>query len=87
MLQKLGQSLMDIKDGSLCNFQVAEVANIGIQLVYHVKNIHDQGMLHNDIKPDNIMVTSNTGQDESLENKEVVIIDYGLAESYRDSKN
>ena len=76
---------MNMKDDDRRNFSIEEAALMGIQMVYQVKLIHEQSLLHNDIKPDNVLISTQNGQNDSLENQEIVIIDYGLAERYLDS--
>ena len=44
---------------------------IGIQLNQRLRDLHSLGIIHNDIKPDNMIL------DQSLEN--IYLIDFGLS--------
>ena len=50
-----------MKEDSEEDFLIENVAQLGIQLVYQVKIIHDHGFIHGDIKPDNILVKKQDG--------------------------
>ena len=50
-----------------------DVAEIGIQLLQCVENMHSAGYIHGDIKPDNIMLN---------EQNKVTLIDFGFAEKF-----
>ena len=65
----LGDNLVFYKE-TYRIFRTERVREIGLQLVKIIKKIHDKGILHRDIKPDNIMFDGN-----GL----VHIIDFGLA--------
>ena len=64
------------------------VAQIGIQLVDQVKLFHDQGFVHNDIKPDNVLVNYKFRNcqpikvDQLSKCEEAIIIDFGLSKEY-----
>jgi serine/threonine protein kinase len=58
------------------------VLQIGIQAIDRLKVIHESGLVHTDIKPDNLTLGSFGNQDG---NKFVNIIDFGCAVSYKDS--
>ena len=55
-------------------FSVQDVAKIAIQLINILQQLHDKGIIHRDIKPDNIMFKI-TGDNKYL----LKLIDFGLA--------
>ena len=58
-----------------CSIQCA--AQLGLDLIPTLKEFHDMGYVHLDIKPDNVLVGAhNSGQ--------ICLIDYGISESYID---
>ena len=53
---------------------------IGIELTKSIKQFHELGYLHLDIKPDNVLIgPRKTGK--------LCLIDYGISEKYLDSNN
>lgn len=51
-------------------------------MIDSVKRVHDLGLVHNDIKPDNILLKSR--ERASIESSEIVLIDFGIARPYID---
>ena len=49
-----GPNLENIMEYMESGFNISTVANIGIQLLNAIESLHNQGILHCDIKPSNI---------------------------------
>ena len=74
VLNLLGESLESIKNN--LTFSLTNVLQIGIQVIILLKTIHDKGLVHRDIKPDNFLLGLNN------QRKRIYIIDFGLCKSY-----
>jgi serine/threonine protein kinase len=74
VINLLGKSLQHIKDTIGC-FTLNDVLKIGIYLINLIKNIHEKGLVHRDIKPDNFLF----GLDDT---SKIYIIDFGFCKSY-----
>ncbi len=59
----------------------SEVARIGLQITEGLARAHDFGVLHRDLKPDNILVCR-----KDVDNVLVKILDFGIARSLQDSR-
>ncbi|CAG9334343.1 unnamed protein product [Blepharisma stoltei] len=59
-------------------FTNIEIASIGTQMVSALEIIHGQGIIHKDIKPDNILIDPIVGIEK------VYLIDFGIAKRYAD---
>lgn len=57
-------------------FSLKLVYQIGIQLLQLLKSIHDKGLVHRDIKPDNFLLGATNS-------KHLYLIDFGLCKSYK----
>jgi serine/threonine protein kinase len=71
VINLLGESLQSIKNNKI-TFSLKLVLQIGIQIVLILKSIHDKGLVHRDIKPDNFLI------DNNKQNKQIYIIDFGF---------
>jgi serine/threonine protein kinase len=78
VLNLLGESLQSVKDKKEY-FSLKLVLQIGFQIVSLLKSIHDKGLVHRDIKPDNFLVGNNK------QNKQIYIIDFGFCKTYMDN--
>jgi len=74
VINLLGESLESIKNAT--TFSLTSVLQIGIQIIILLKTIHDKGLVHRDIKPDNFLLGLNN------QRKRIYIIDFGLCKSY-----
>lgn len=75
VINLLGKSLEQLKLEKN-RFSLKLTLQIGIQIVFLLKTIHDKGLIHRDIKPDNFLLGLNSLQ------KQVHIIDFGFCKSY-----
>ena len=74
------QKLFDEQTEKVKKFSMKTVCMLAIQLIERMKMLHENNLLHRDIKPDNFVM----GYGE--EGHVVYMIDYGLAKHYRDPK-
>ena len=58
---------------------VEDVRQIGLQIASGVKAAHDRGVLHRDLKPDNVLVRKSPPAASGGASWEVKVIDFGLA--------
>lgn len=75
VIHLLGESLQTIKNKRDC-FSLKLVLQIGIHIVELLKTIHEKGLVHRDIKPDNFLLGLNS------DSKRIFIIDFGFCKSY-----
>jgi serine/threonine protein kinase len=57
-------------------FSLLDVFSIGQKIIKILKYIHEKGLIHRDIKPDNFVL--------SQDGKDIYIIDFGLCRKYKD---
>jgi serine/threonine protein kinase len=72
VLNLLGKSLEDIKCEKQ-SFSLKLTLQIGIKLLNLIKEIHNKGLIHRDIKPDNFLLGINNS---------LYLIDFGLCKTY-----
>ena len=77
VLNLLGDSLQTLLN-SKKSFSLKLVLQIGLQIIFILKSIHDKGLAHRDIKPDNFLL----GNDK----KQIYIIDFGFCRSVTNMK-
>lgn len=78
VMEKLGPNLGTLSDDHI-HFSISSVAAIGFQLIDRIEEVHAKGLLHLDIKPENILIGL------SPERYNVIhLIDFGFAMRYRE---
>ena len=77
VLNLLGDSLQTLLN-SKKTFSLKLVLQIGLQIIFILKSIHDKGLVHRDIKPDNFLLGNK---------KQIYIIDFGFCKSIENVTN
>jgi serine/threonine protein kinase len=75
----LGPSLQDLAQ-QFSPFSLGLILKIGIKIILLLKTIHEKGLVHRDVKPDNFLFGLN-------KMNEIYLIDFGFCRSYLDSNN
>lgn len=74
VINLLGKSLQEIKNKHT-SFSLKTTIQIGIRIISLLETIHEKGLLHRDVKPDNFLLELNN-------NKKIYIIDFGFCRSF-----
>ena len=82
VMDRLGYSLEELKAKCGGYFSVSTVAMIAQQTLNRLKHIHQKGIIHRDIKPDNFVIGFGIEKQ-----KQIYIIDFGLSKCYIDRSN
>ena len=80
-MELLGKSLEDIRKNNEEQLPMKVIIHFGLQMLKIVKDIHDIGIVHCDLKPSNFLIKNNKNNIT-----EVYLIDYGLAKCFIDDK-
>ncbi len=80
VMDMLGSSLEILFEHCKRKFDLKTVCMVGIQMIKRIEKVHEEGILHRDIKPDNFLIG---GKD--INKDFVYIIDFGLAKFYKEA--
>ena len=80
VMDMLGKSLEDLFQECRRKFDLRTTLHIAVQMIQRIKCVHEERIIHRDIKPDNFLV----GGTDTTKNT-VYIIDFGLAKCYKSS--
>ena len=84
VLELLGLSVKDILKQNKRHFTVPCVVTIGLQMLDLLEKFHEQGFVHCDLKPGNIMIGDYTKDPKAM--NQLYLIDFGLSQRYLDDK-
>lgn len=80
VMDLLGKSLEDLFQECKRKFDLSTCLHISVQMIRRIQIVHQERIIHRDIKPDNFM----TGGNDQSKNT-IYIIDFGLAKCYKSS--
>ena len=76
VMDLLGKSLEDCRVDCGGSLSLKSVLGVGIQMLRRIETVHENGIIHRDIKPDNFLIKDECNL--------VNLIDFGLARRYVD---
>lgn len=77
VLDLLGESLETLKNNCGGTFSLNTISLLAIQMIRQIQQIHSKGIIHRDIKPQNILIHKN----------KLFFIDFGLATRFTNDLN
>jgi len=80
VMDLLGKSLEDLFSECKRKFDLRSCLHVAVQMIQRIKVVHEERIIHRDIKPDNFLM----GGNDATKNT-VYIIDFGLAKCYKSS--
>lgn len=83
VMDRMGTSLSGVHDKFPRGFTLETCCMIAIQVIDHLKVLHDTGYVHRDIKPGNLVLGYPSKKDLSY----IYLIDFGLSKAYVDEQH
>lgn len=80
VMDMLGPSLEDLFQKCKRRFDLKTVCLTGVQMIKRIERVHEERIIHRDIKPDNFLIGGT-----ELNKDNIYIIDFGLAKAYKDT--
>ena len=84
ILEQLGPSAHDLLKRRKKLFSIKCVLSIGLQILDLLEKLHDQGFLHGDLKPDNVL-TGNSAKNPNWASI-LYLIDFGFAQRFKNKE-
>ena len=78
VMQRMGKSLEDVLEENGGQLDARTVLALGVRLLQALQHVHEKGMIHRDLKPQNMMLS--TDKNDSR----VYLIDFGLSKRFLD---
>lgn len=86
VMSKLGLDLRKkIKDMSVSHLPTATVLMIGLQIIDRLRDLHELGYVHKDLKLENICLGSTNMKSSAC--SQIFLVDFGISERYLDLLN
>jgi casein kinase 1 len=83
IMERYGPSLKTmLRQSKYERFSIKSAIQIGRQLIDRLETLHNVGLIHYDLKPDNLLLLS--GDKTRIESSEIVLIDFGESKFYLD---
>jgi serine/threonine protein kinase len=83
VMKKYGPSLHSmIRNSKNKRLSIKTSIQIGLQLIDRLEALHKEGLIYNNLKPKNILLSSRNMK--SLESSSITLIDFGYAKAWRD---
>ena len=86
VMEKLGQEdLEDDFQQSNREFSLNEIIMLADQMIKNIEIIHEKGILHNDLKPNNMSMSDNRMSIDAKNSSQFYIIDFGMCKPWREA--
>lgn len=82
LFQRLGKNLESIKSF----IKGDKVLWVGTRLVYCIEQFHERGVLHRDVKPENVLIGPDDRPEDVGRSTSFYFVDWGLAKRYVDTE-